>query len=84
VEHPGRLASKTCRRERLISKRPGSFDEEIEGASVRVVLHDGRPIVGRVVEARRHWLKVATGGSVVYVNKAYIAYIQPQQPKLGA
>jgi hypothetical protein len=30
------------------------FAEEIVGVEVRVVLHDGRPLIGRIVEAKRY------------------------------
>ena len=53
------------------------FAEEIIGVEVRVVLHDGKPLIGRIVDARRYWMKLAVGNSVYYVNKAFIAYIQP-------
>jgi hypothetical protein len=55
------------------------FAEEIVGVEVRVVLHDGRPLIGRIIEAKRYWIKLAVGGTVYYVNKAYVVYIQPVQ-----
>jgi hypothetical protein len=53
------------------------FAEEIIGVEARVMLHDGRPLIGRIVEAKRYWMKLSVGNSVYYINKAFIVYIQP-------
>jgi ribosome maturation factor RimP len=55
------------------------FAEEIVGVEVRVMLHDGKPLIGRIIEAKRYWIKLAVGGAVYYVNKAFVVYIQPVQ-----
>ena len=53
------------------------FAEEIIGVEARVMLHDGRPLIGRIVEAKRYWMKLSVGNSVYYINKGFIVYIQP-------
>jgi hypothetical protein len=69
---------KLCKRE-----SHQDFAEEIVGVEVRVVLHDGRLLIGRIVEAKRYWIKLVVGNTVYYVNKAFVVYIQPVQEVRG-
>lgn len=54
------------------------------GIETRVVLHDGRPLIGRIVDAKRYWMKLAVGNAVYYIHKAFIVYIQPVEGRTRA
>jgi len=54
------------------------FSEEYVGKNVRITLHNGRVIHGKLIEARRFWVKVSTNDGIIhYINKAWIMYVQP-------
>lgn len=57
--------------------RRSEFDDEYEGRTVKLTLHNGTVLIGRV-ETSKYWLKLQTAGSsYVYVNKAYVVAIEP-------
>jgi len=62
---------------KLKQKKFDNFFEEYCGSDVRVVLHNEKVINGKIVESRRYWLKLESGGTTYYINKAWILYIQP-------
>ena len=61
-----------------VQKR-SDFSEEYKDYRLRVLLHSGEVVEGRLVEARRYWIKVVTEDRkrVFYINKAYVVYIEP-------
>lgn len=59
-------------------RRP-EFDQEYDGKTVRITLHNGGVVVGRA-ETSKYWLKIrAQGDRVLYINKAYIVMIEPAE-----
>ncbi|MEM0460471.1 MAG: hypothetical protein QXZ31_11430 [Thermofilaceae archaeon] len=57
--------------------RRSEFDHEYDGRAVKVVLHNGTTIVGKV-ETSKYWLKMqVASGRCIYVNKAYVVMIEP-------
>lgn len=63
--------------EKVKPRKFDNFFEEYCGNEVRVVLHNEKIINGKITESRRYWLKIESGGTVYYVNKAYVVYVQP-------
>jgi hypothetical protein len=62
--------------------RTHDFSEEYLGRDVVVKLSTGEEVRGRLVEATKYWFKVLVGDparpeDVIYVNKAYVAYVRP-------
>jgi sRNA-binding regulator protein Hfq len=58
-------------------KKFDNFYEEYCDNEVRVVLHNEKIINGKIVESRKYWIKLESGGTTYYINKAWILYIQP-------
>jgi len=54
-----------------------SFDEEISGKIVKIVLVNGNTIQGRCVTSK-YFIKII-GNPVKYINKAHIVYIELMQ-----
>ncbi|MEZ0393692.1 MAG: hypothetical protein ABWK00_01400 [Desulfurococcaceae archaeon] len=44
---------------------------------ITVVLANGQMITGKVVDSSKYWMKISADGRVVYVNKAWVALIEP-------
>jgi len=63
--------------EKIKPRKFDNFYEEYQDNDVRVVLHNEKIINGKIVESRKYWVKLESGGTIYYINKAYIMFIQP-------
>ena len=54
------------------------FSEEYVDRFVEVLLVGGLKLQGKLVEARRYWIKLVTVTGAFYVNKAHVVYVKPQ------
>ena len=68
-------------------KRLQDFSEEYIDKEIAVKLATGEEIRGRLVDSTRYWFKILVRNpnaktelesiEVIYVNKAYVAYVKP-------
>jgi len=83
MAHTGPSSTKISRGFKNISPKVqsyGDFSEEYTGSEVIIALHNGQVVTGRIVEARRYWLKVALSDrTILYINKAWIVHISPRR-----
>lgn len=60
------------------SGKLGDFSEEYNGKLAKISVLNQPMLIGKIVEARRYWIKVETAeGKTIYLNKAYIISIEP-------
>jgi hypothetical protein len=60
------------------TKKLGDFSEEFNGRIVKVQILNQPILIGKILEARRYWIKVETADNkTIYLNKAYIISIEP-------
>jgi ATP-dependent 26S proteasome regulatory subunit len=54
------------------------FSEEFNGRLAKISILNQPLLIGKIVEARRYWIKVETADNkTIYLNKAYIISIEP-------
>jgi len=68
-------------------KRRHDFSEEYISKDVVIRLSTGEEVRGRLVDATKYWFKVIVRNpnaktelesiDVIYINKAYVAYVKP-------
>jgi len=62
------------------AQKHSDFSEEYVLKDVVIALHNNHVVSGRVAEARRFWIKVVLqDNSVLYINKAWVVYIEPKK-----
>jgi len=77
-----RAVEKTVKIER--KNRPSDFSDEYLGISVKINV-DENIFEGRILEASRYWFKILLGdGRIIYVNKAYVKYLEPVGVKVSS
>ncbi len=60
------------------AERHNDFREEYEGKVVEVLLAGGVKLQGKLVEARKYWIKLVMITGAFYINKAHVVYVKPQ------
>jgi small nuclear ribonucleoprotein (snRNP)-like protein len=68
-------------------KRRHDFSEEYMNKDVVIMLSTGEEVRGRLADATKYWFKVVVRNlnaktelesiDVIYINKAYVAYVKP-------
>jgi hypothetical protein len=60
------------------TKKLADFSEEYNGRLAKILVLNQPMLIGKIVEARRYWIKVETADNkILYINKAYIISIEP-------
>lgn len=57
-------------------KNPSDFSDEYIGKHVRIVLYNAS-LEGVLKESTKYWFKVDNDGRTVYVNKAWVVFVEP-------
>jgi len=61
-------------------QKHSDFSEEYVNTPVLIYLYGGDIKGGKILEARRFWIKLESNNEIYYINKAFISYIQPVKP----
>jgi len=57
-------------------KNPSDFSNEYVGKNVKVVLYNS-VVEGVLEKSTKYWFKISNGGRTVYVNKAWVVFVEP-------